>query len=177
MYHIKDAQTTVSVTPKQLNCNLRESIQELLEDKVAENVLSGNGEVEYVHSVLGMTRLHTGSVGYSGDVTFGVSFYAHTYTIQKGDIVDTTVITVTSHGVLCKIGPVDIFVSVRSIPQGYLYHSDNNIKEFITKDKVLKIRVGILVRLQVLEVKWGGDEIFAVGTLLGDTLGPLEYIP
>lgn len=178
MYHIKDAQTTVSVTPKQLNSHLRESLHTLLEEKVAGSVLSSfRKDIEYVHSVLGMNSVHDGSVGYAGDVAFTVSFFAHTYTLHKDDTVDSTVVTVTSHGVLCKVGPVDIFVSVRGIPVGYIYHADNTVKEFTTKDKILKIRVGMSLRVKILEVKWGGSEIFAVGTLLGDGLGPLEYIP
>jgi len=180
-YTITDLNAVVSVAPKQLNPDLNDTVKTLLQKKVEGTIGTSfnrlHGMCEYIYSVLSSDKVPNGVVTYSGNVSFDIRYVAHVYTVAGGDVIDTNVLSVTSHGVLCVSGPVEIFVSAKNMPTYYAYHSTVNIKEWISPDKIMKIRAGMRLRIRVIDIKWNNDEIFAVGTLLGDSLGPLDYTP
>ncbi|KAI8621335.1 hypothetical protein BC830DRAFT_249240 [Chytriomyces sp. MP71] len=154
--------------------HLRDSLKKRLFDEV-EGTCSGL--FGYIISVIeimdiGKGVLQTGT----GMAEFKVHYKAIVFKPFKGQVVEGIVTTVNRMGFFADVGPLQVFVSAHLIPS-YLtfdpnsnqpaYYGENENEEVtITKETAVKIRI--------LGTRVDATEIFAIGTIKEDYLGPSE---
>ncbi|WFD05553.1 DNA-directed RNA polymerase II subunit [Malassezia vespertilionis] len=75
-------------------------------------------------------------------------------------------------GFFAEVGPLSIFVSSHLLPIDYKFQPDANPPEFTSPtDKLVK---GRKVRLRIVGTRVDANEIFAIGTMKEDYLGPFD---
>ncbi len=90
----------------------------------------------------------------------------------KGEVVDAMVYNVNNHGFFAHVGPLSIFTSTHLLPVEYKFVADANPPEFASPDASLT--PGSKVRLRIVGTRVDANEIFAIGTMKEDFLGPID---
>ncbi|WFD44555.1 DNA-directed RNA polymerase II subunit [Malassezia psittaci] len=85
---------------------------------------------------------------------------------------DALVTNVNKMGFFAEVGPLSIFVSSHLLPIDYKFQPDANPPEFVSAtDNIVK---GRKVRLRIVGTRVDANEIFAIGTMKEDYLGPFD---
>ncbi len=84
---------------------------------------------------------------------------------------DAKITNVNKMGFFAEVGPLNIFVSSHLIPIEYRFQPEANPPEFVSaSDRLVK---GRKVRIKIVGTRVDANEIFAIGTMKEDYLGPL----
>jgi DNA-directed RNA polymerase II subunit RPB7 len=168
MFYIHKMQQRVLVEPRLLGSNLRETVKKNLLAMMEGRCSSDYG---YLISVLRVTSLSTLSVEpLEGCASFIVDFDALTLLPSKDEVADALVKEVNALGVFAFIGPLSIFVSTHQIP-GHFSEAEGH-RVIVLNDGGNPIARGSFVRVKILGVKIEHSNVYAVGTLNEDCLGP-----
>ncbi|EDP42645.1 hypothetical protein MGL_2845 [Malassezia globosa CBS 7966] len=90
----------------------------------------------------------------------------------NGEVVDAKITNVNKMGFFAEVGPLSIFVSSHLLPIDYKFHPDSNPPEFTSPtDSLVK---GRRVRVRIVGTRVDANEIFAIGTMKEDYLGPFD---
>jgi DNA-directed RNA polymerase II subunit RPB7 len=76
-------------------------------------------------------------------------------------------------GCFASIGPMQVFVSRHSIPPEMTFDPDSTTPCYVGEED-LKIQKDSEIRLKILGVKLEASELFAIGTIKEDYLGPTQ---
>eukprot|EP01102_Stenamoeba_stenopodia_P005236 TRINITY_DN15785_c0_g1_i1.p1 TRINITY_DN15785_c0_g1~~TRINITY_DN15785_c0_g1_i1.p1 ORF type:complete len:174 (+),score=34.73 TRINITY_DN15785_c0_g1_i1:175-696(+) len=159
--------------PKYFGPNLRKTIIEKLHQDV-EGTCSG--KYGFIIFVTGVEDISMGKVQDStGHVGFDVVYRAIVFRPFKNEIVDGVVTQVTKLGFFADVGPMQVFVSEHLIPADFKFDVLSNPPCFVSTDPgaVEKIEKDTQVRLKITGTRIDAVEIFSIGTLKEDFLGPI----
>lgn len=73
-------------------------------------------------------------------------------------------------GFFADVGPLQVFVSSHLIPPDMKFDANSNPPSYASEDQL--IEKGIKVRLKIVGTRIDATEIFAIGTIKEDYLGP-----
>lgn len=108
----------------------------------------------------------------SGLAEFNSTYQAVVLKPFKGEVMDAKITNVNKMGFFAQVGPLNIFVSSHLIPIEYRFQPESNPPEFVSaSDRLVK---GRKVRIKIVGTRVDANEIFAIGTMKEDYLGPFD---
>jgi len=130
------------------------------------------GKYGFVIAITSIDDIGDGVIESStGFATYNLKFKAIVFRPFKNEVLDGVVEQVNKVGIFIKSGPQNCFISRHSIPSDMQF--DGNSTSYRTSDENLTIEVGSQVRYKVVGMRIDASDIFAIGTLMDDYLGPL----
>ena len=154
-------------------CDLGSFFQQRLEARLRydlEGSLSKNhdGTVVHISTVTGQSkpRVQDGT----GFAVVDVTFNAIVFRPFKNEVIDCLVTEVTRLGFFASFGPMKVFVSKSCIPDDIQFQPDTSILSNAEGSQV--ISVDSEVRVRILGVRRDGANLFSIGTIDADYLGP-----
>jgi DNA-directed RNA polymerase II subunit RPB7 len=186
MYYIKDFEHSVTLPPEFLVPGVGDLVQYRCGQQLEGTCTPQHG---YLLALLGTTASTT-SAGVvqsgSGAVRFDLRCRALVCKPVKGQVVDAAVTSVSKVGVFCAAGPVTVFVSSKLLPREYGFDGSALPPQYVCHDvlvedgvdgrsgSVLKrIAPGDHLRVRIMGTKLERGEIFCIGTIREDCLGPI----
>ncbi|KAM0792234.1 hypothetical protein ACM66B_004929 [Microbotryomycetes sp. NB124-2] len=166
----KELTQTLPLHPSYFTRNIKDYLQRLLTDQVEG---SCSGRVGYIISVIQVTDIGRGKV-VEGGAEFKISYNAIVYRPFRGEVVDGVVANVNKMGVFADVGPVQCFISTHLIPNEFKFDPNSNPPSFTSPTENLTIQKGSHIRLKIVGTRVDATEIFAIGTIKEDFLGPFE---
>ncbi|TPX67692.1 hypothetical protein SpCBS45565_g03574 [Spizellomyces sp. 'palustris'] len=116
----------------------------------------------------------------TGLAEFNVVYKALVLKVFKNMVVDGVVTTVNQLGFWAEIGPLQMFVAATLIPSYYRFDPSANPPAYVSDgeeaDISLRIEKGQAVRARIIGMRTDAREIFCVGTIKEDYLGPQEEL-
>lgn len=109
---------------------------------------------------------------HSAFAVFPLSYQAVVFRPFKGEVLDSVVSKVTSHGFFAECGPLTVFVSHHLLPQDFVFDSTDDA--WNSKDGQDHIKAESMVRLRIIGLKIEANEISATGTIKDPFLGPID---
>lgn len=107
----------------------------------------------------------------TGFAVFPLSYQAVVFRPFKGEVLDSVVSKVTSHGFFAECGPLTVFVSHHLLPQDFSFNTRGNEESWDSRDGQDHIKHESLVRLRIIGLKIEANEISATGTIKDPFLG------
>ncbi len=112
---------------------------------------------------------------HSGFAVFPLTYQAVVFRPFKGEVLDSVVSKVTSHGFFAECGPLTVFVSHHLLPPDFAFNSHNTSQDaWISSDGQDIIKVDSSVRLRIIGLKIEASEISATGTIKDPFLGCID---
>uniref|UniRef100_A0A2K5RRS3 DNA-directed RNA polymerase subunit n=1 Tax=Cebus imitator TaxID=2715852 RepID=A0A2K5RRS3_CEBIM len=92
----------------------------------------------------------------------------------KGEVVDVIVTQVNKVGLFTEIGPMSCFISRHSIPSEMEFEPNSNPPCYKTMDEDIVIQQDDEIHLKIVGTRVDKNDIFAIGSLMDDYLGPVS---
>ncbi|CAH8513800.1 unnamed protein product [Heterobilharzia americana] len=160
-YHIK-LEHEILLHPKYFGPNLTETVKTKLFSDVRARVLGK-------HIGAGIIQPNRGFVQYR------IVYRAIVYRPFKGEVVDGIVTQVTKVGVFAEAGPLTIFISKYSVPSNIKFEGAETATDGLNEDEeeeTQTVQIEDRIRIRIIGLRVDASDIFAVGTLMDDYLGP-----
>jgi DNA-directed RNA polymerase II subunit RPB7 len=109
----------------------------------------------------------------SGYAHFTVRFQALVVKPFKGEVLDAVVSLVNPNGFFAEAGPIQIFVSQKQMPADMTFQSHGN-PAFVNSDGSVTITKDDEVRIKIVGTRYDTNEIFSIGSIAGNYLGPIS---
>ncbi|KAJ3133274.1 DNA-directed RNA polymerase II subunit [Physocladia obscura] len=171
----KELTHTIQLHPRFFGAQLRESLKKRLYDEV-EGTCSGL--FGYIIAVIEIVSIGKGVLQTSsGYAEFLITYKAIVFKPFKGQVVEGVVTTVNRMGFFADVGPLQVFVSAHLIPGFLQFDANANPPAYAgeTQDmQLIKIEKGESLRIRILGTRVDATEIFAIGTIKEDYLGPQQ---
>lgn len=106
----------------------------------------------------------------TGFVTYHIKFKAIVFRPFKNEVLDGVAEQVNKLGIFVKVGPLACFISRHSIPSDMKF--DGTTGSYTTADRTLEIRPETQLKFKVVGTRVNANDIFAIGSLMDDFLGP-----
>eukprot|EP01103_Thecamoeba_quadrilineata_P010111 TRINITY_DN2098_c0_g1_i1.p1 TRINITY_DN2098_c0_g1~~TRINITY_DN2098_c0_g1_i1.p1 ORF type:complete len:118 (-),score=20.35 TRINITY_DN2098_c0_g1_i1:133-486(-) len=110
----------------------------------------------------------------TGFVSFPVTYTAIVFRPFKGEVVDAVVTQVNKMGFFAEVGPLQVFVSKHLIPSDMTFDPQKPVACFVSEDESIKIAKDDEVRLKIIGTRVDATEIFSIGSIKEDYLGPIS---
>jgi len=117
---------------------------------------------------IGLGKIQPGT----GFVVFPVKYKAIVFKPFKEEIVDAVVSQVNKMGFFAEVGPLQVFVSSHLIPPYLKFDPQSNPPCFVSEEGD-KIEKDSEVRLKIVGTRVDANEIFSIGSIKEDFLGPI----
>ncbi len=145
-----------------LPLDLTHDIKTVLENNTKELIGKIIGNNGYVVSIIDIAQTSRGKVdNETGRVNFKILYKAITFKLIENEILDARSFFVNEHGIFCRVGPCQIFVS-KHMMLNWEYNSDKNM----WINGVNTLNIDDLIRLKIIAVQINSDQITALGTLI-----------
>mmetsp|Transcript_116630 Transcript_116630/g.325009 ORF Transcript_116630/g.325009 Transcript_116630/m.325009 type:complete len:180 (-) Transcript_116630:55-594(-) len=174
MFYVTDMYTYLLVKPEHLGPGYHDYIDDLLRQKEEGRVVDKFGLVVAISSseVLDKGKLQEGT----GLVMVPVKYKAVVIRLFKNEVLDVEVVEVNKLGFFGEVGPVRVFVSKSSMPDGWRYTEDEihggGGPVYVSGNGVWSIKRDSAVRVRLVATKQEADRIMAIGTTNDEYLGP-----
>lgn len=167
-YHLTLSQS-IDVHPKFFGPRLHSVIEASVKAKVEGLCLGQRG---FCVCVTRLREVGQGDIRRDGTglASFHVLYDCIVFRPFRGQILEGTVRTVTFSGFIVEAGPAQIFVSNHCIPDTFTFSADNE-GTFESAEKETRIVAGSDVRVRIMSVRMGYDEIMCVGAFNERGLG------
>lgn len=154
-------------------CDLGPFFHQRLEDRLKnelEGSLSKNhdGTIVYIFRITDKSKPRLQDC--SGFAVVEVGFEAIVFRPFRNEVIDCVVSEVTRLGFFAFFGPMKVFVSNSCVPEDMTFQPDTN--SLVNADGSQIITVDSEVRVRILGVRRDGSQLFSIGTIDGDYLGP-----
>ncbi|KAL8276815.1 hypothetical protein RQP46_010746 [Phenoliferia psychrophenolica] len=171
MFFAKDLTEVLTLHPSYFTPSLPAYLKLLLHQKV-EGTCSGR--LGYIIAVIEIKdeNMGRGKV-VEGQAEFAITYKAIVYRPFRGEVVDGVVASVNKMGIFADVGPLTCFISTHLIPADFSFDPNANPPCFASTEDTLKIEKGTKIRLKIVGTRVDATEIFAIGTIKEDYLGPL----
>lgn len=103
-------------------------------------------------------------------ISYSIRFTAIVFRPFKNEVLDGLVEQINKLGLFVSVGPLRCFISRKSMPESLDYDG----LKYTNTDKTYVIDVSTPLRFRVLGHRVDPMEIFAIGTLMEDYLGPIS---
>ncbi|ORY61927.1 hypothetical protein BCR35DRAFT_319308 [Leucosporidium creatinivorum] len=170
MFFVKELTQNLSLHPSYFTPHLKDYLLKLLNIQVEG---SCSGRLGYVIAVIAVTDVGRGKV-VEGGAEFKIKYRAIVYRPFRGEVVDGVVASVNKMGVFADVGPLQCFISTHLIPAEFKFDPNSVPPSFTSPDENLTIKKGAHIRLKIVGTRVDATEIFAIGTIKEDYLGPFE---
>jgi len=135
---------------------------------LVQNVSDG-----FIITVTSVERIGLGKIqSGTGFVVFPVKYKAIVFKPFKEEIVDAVVSQVNKMGFFAEVGPLQVFVSSHLIPPYLKFDPQSNPPCFVSEEGD-KIEKDSEVRLKIVGTRVDANEIFSIGSIKEDFLGPI----
>ncbi|GAA5917766.1 hypothetical protein JCM8208_004849 [Rhodotorula glutinis] len=114
-----------------------------------------------------------GRIMEDGQAVFSLKYRAVVYRPFRGEVVDGVVSSVNKMGIFVDVGPVQCFISTHLVPPDFSFDPNSNPPCFSSSEDTLTIQKGTKIRLKIVGTRVDATEIFCIGTIKEDYLGPL----
>ena len=169
MYFVISDKKSIAMRP----CDLGPFFQQRLEERLRfelEGSLSKNhdGTIVYIFRISDKSkpRVQDGT----GFAVVDVGFEAIVFRPFRNEVIDCVVSEVTRLGFFAFFGPMKVFVSKSCIPEELQFHPDTN--SLSNADSTQVSALDSEVRVRILGVRRDGTQLFSIGTIDADYLGP-----
>jgi DNA-directed RNA polymerase II subunit RPB7 len=169
MYFVVSDKKSIAMRPCDLgpffHLRLEARLRHELEGSLSKN---HDGTIVYIFRITDKSkpRIQDGT----GFAIVEVSFEAIVFRPFKNEVIDCVVSEVTRLGFFAYFGPMKVFVSKSSIPEDLQFHAETN--RLSNADSTQIIAVDSEVRVRILGVRRDGTQLFSIGTIDDDYLGP-----
>ncbi|BGP47573.1 DNA-directed RNA polymerase II subunit [Rhodotorula kratochvilovae] len=114
-----------------------------------------------------------GRIMEDGQAVFSLKYRAIVYRPFRGEVVDGVVSSVNKMGIFVDVGPLQCFISTHLVPPDFSFDPNSNPPCFSSSEDTLVIQKGTKIRLKIVGTRVDATEIFCIGTIKEDYLGPL----
>ncbi|RDD44291.1 DNA-directed RNA polymerase II subunit RPB7 [Trichoplax sp. H2] len=161
----------ITLHPRYFGPNLLDTVRRKLFSEV-EGTCSGKHG--FVIAVTIIDKVGVGKIlPNSGFVVYPVRYKAIVFKPFPGEVVDGIVTQLNKVGLFVEVGPLTCFISKHSIPRDMFFDPNGNPPCFRTEDEDMIVQTGDEVRLKIVGTRVDVKDIFAVGSLDQDYLGPI----
>nr|POF12727.1 dna-directed rna polymerase ii subunit rpb7 [Quercus suber] len=108
----------------------------------------------------------------TGEAQYDISYRAIIFRPFRGEVVDGLVSSVVSNGFFVDVAGLSVFVSKAMIPSQLKYTVDGSTPSF-TDNAEQTVERNSQVRLRIKGIRGEMSEMFAIGSIREDYLGPL----
>ncbi|BFZ54274.1 DNA-directed RNA polymerase II subunit [Savitreella phatthalungensis] len=171
MFFVVKLDHTIKLHPSFFGPNIRQFIRQKL---LADVEGKCDGEYGYIICVTDADSLHIPPgkiIPGQGMAEFIVRYEALVWKPFKGEVVDAIVSVINKMGFFADAGPLSVFVSQRLMPAELKFDPASNPPNWSGDD--MTVDKGSRVRLRLVGTRVDATEIFAIGTMKEDYLGPL----
>lgn len=170
MFFLKDLSLNLTLHPSYFGTQM----DQYLRDKLLLDVEGTcTGQFGYIVCVLDCMNIDVGRgriIPGSGMAEFEVKYRAVVWKPFKGEVVDAVVTTVNKMGFFADVGPLSVFVSTHLISSDMKFNPSANPPAYVSPDET--IEKGSRVRLKIVGTRTDVNEIYAIGSIKEDYLGP-----
>ena len=171
----KELEKELNIQPRDLGPRLRSKIRERLCADVEGKAFGKYGYVIKVEDIpdehISKGRLEDAT----GEVHYKIKFLAVVFRPFRHEVIDAVVGVAHELGFFCYAGPLEIFVSHRTMPDD-LQNFNHEESKWVSDDKTIEISAGCGVRLRIMNTRIDANKIFAVGTIKDDYLGLISEV-
>ncbi|KAL1896588.1 DNA-directed RNA polymerase II subunit [Sporothrix stenoceras] len=169
MFFLHNLERRVTLHPSYFGRNMHELVTtKLLKD--VEGTCAGN---YYIISIMDTFDISAGKIlPGNGLAEFTVGYRAVVWRPFKGETVDAVVYSVNPHGFFAQAGPLRLFVSSHMIPSQVKYDPNATPPQFADNEDY-KVEAGTHIRVKIMGTRSEVGEMWAIGTVNEDYLGPL----
>ncbi|CAL8095545.1 unnamed protein product [Calicophoron daubneyi] len=170
-YHIK-LEHEILLHPKYFGPNLTETVKAKLFSDV-EGTCSG--KYGFIIAVTNIEHIGAGMIQPNrGFVQYHIIYRAIVFRPFKGEVLDAVVSQVNKVGVFAEAGPLTVFISKYSIPPNMKFEGAELTNDGADEDEeeTQTVQVEDRIRVRIIGLRVDASDIFAVGTLMDDYLGP-----
>lgn len=170
MFFLHNLEHRVTLHPSYFGRNMHDLVTtKLLKD--VEGTCAGN---YYIISIMDTFDISAGKIlPGNGLAEFTVGYRAVVWRPFKGETVDAVVFSLNPHGFFANAGPLRLFVSSHMIPTGVKYDPNATPPQFTGEDNY-RVEAGTHVRVKIMGTRSEVGEMWAIGTVNEDFLGPLD---
>lgn len=144
----------------------------LLKMLASERVSEVHG---YFLGVTGLLHICKGVVDAGGDITFSVVFKCRTFRLLKGETLNGVVHVVFNNGVFLRCGPIRrVYIGNLKMPGYALENPNAKNRRFVAEDRGA-IETGVVLCFTVMATRWRENNIEVLGSLDGESLGPVLF--
>lgn len=160
----------VTVQPEDLGPTVNRKLEGHLRDAVEGKTLPDIGMVLAVLDILN-AHLLEGKVLDNGNVQFALTYVGLVYKLFEGEVLDIRVTEVRKDGFIGTTGPVNFYVSRRSMPSDYVYEGDGTLAVLVLKDGSKSVKIDGTTRIRIF-TPIPSREGLVCGTMEDEYLGP-----
>jgi DNA-directed RNA polymerase II subunit RPB7 len=169
-FHI-ELSKSIQLPPRELGPHLQQTLRQKLSKDMEGQCTDQYG---YIIEVTSIIYVGPGKINDTdGHATFPVRYKAIVFRPFKNEVMDAIVTAVNKMGFFALVGPMQVFVSKYSIPPDMTFDQESTTPRFVGEED-LKIQKDSEVRLKILNYKREGNDLFAIGTIREDYLGPTQ---
>ncbi|PLW07056.1 hypothetical protein PCASD_21154 [Puccinia coronata f. sp. avenae] len=172
MFFIKELSHTINLHPSFFGPRTEGYLKEKLNRDVEGTC---TGRFGYIIAVLTTLTVSAGTIQPgTGMAEFVIKYSAIVLKPFKGEVVDGIVGQVNKMGFFVEVGPLQAFVSSHLIPSDLKFDPNANPPCFSSDEDQATIEKGTRIRLKIVGTRVDATEIFAIGTIKEDYLGPID---
>ncbi|KAF4729934.1 DNA-directed RNA polymerase II subunit RPB7 [Perkinsus olseni] len=171
MYFVLTDNKTVAMKPSDLGpmFDMRLDTQLRLE---LEGSLSKNHDGTIVHIINIIDKSKPKIQDGTGMALVNVIFQGIVFRPFKNEVMDCWVSEVSKLGFFGYFGPMKVFVSRSSMPDDVIFREAATPVCYSDADQTVVIQQDSEVRVRIMGVRRDGNQLFAIGTINADYLGP-----
>jgi len=171
MYFIVEDRRSITLKPSDLGPFFKERLDAQLRAQL-EGSTSKQHDGLIVHllsvSEFSKPRIQDGT----GHVVVVAKFRSIVFKPFKNEVIDCVVDELNKAGFYGYFGPMRIFVSRGAMPDNMQFDDTTGAPAFVSSDGTQRVTVSSETRVKIIGVKRDGCNLFAVGSIDGDYLGP-----
>jgi len=172
MFFIKELVHPITLHPSYFGPSTAHYLSTKLHSDV-EGICKGSDG--YIISVLGINDIGKGTIQPgTGMAEFNIRYSAIVFKPFKDEVLDGVVGNVNKMGFFAEVGPLQVFVSSHLIPPEFKFDPNANPPCFQGDGE--KIERDTKVRLRIVGTRIDATEIFAIGTIKEDWMGPIAEL-
>ncbi|KXL46965.1 hypothetical protein M433DRAFT_87331 [Acidomyces richmondensis BFW] len=169
MFFVKELEYRVTLHPSFFNQGAPQAvIEKLYTDREGKNL--GTMMIVAIIDVTDVSEPKI--VPGTGFADYDISYRAIVWRPFKGEVVDGLVSSVVHNGFFVDVGGLSVFVSKAMIPPQLKYTVEGSTPSF-TDNQDQTVERGSQVRLRIKGIRGEMDQMFAIGSIREDYLGPL----
>lgn len=172
MYFLAEFEDQIQVKPEHCGPAFASFVTDTLRQKVEGTVSEERGHILKViaETWRGGAKCQDGT----GLLLVPIWYHALTFKAMKDDVLDCEVFEVNKLGFFGECGPMRIFVSKSSMHDSYEFHEAQGgaTPSYVSTEIGETIQPGTALRIRLLGVRYESSQMFAIGTINDDWLGP-----
>ncbi|KAI9204652.1 RNA polymerase Rpb7 [Polychytrium aggregatum] len=176
-FFVKVLHHTIQLHPQHFGPHMRQFLTRRLYEEVEGTC---TGRYGYIISVIDVHDYGKGVLqASSGYAEFDITYKAIVFKPFKNQVFDGIVTTVNKMGFFADVGPLQVFVSNHLIPSYLKFDPTSNPPAYIGEGQDaqdLRIEKGEGVRMRIVGIRTDAADIFAIGTIKEDFLGPTPEV-